>query len=76
MENYRFTTEKPIGTNEETMTVFLDDHFYEVFDNKAQVLEDDGTYVEVENGDGKLWAVHASGDGDFVSHKIRFELLS
>tara|TARA_R110000851_G_C12825344_1_gene540059 strand:+ start:54 stop:284 length:231 start_codon:yes stop_codon:yes gene_type:complete len=76
MENYLFTTENPIGTNEETMTKFLDDHFYNVFDEKAQVLEDEGTCIEVQNGDGKLWRVHAGGDGDFRNHKIRFESLT
>ena len=42
----------------------------------TQVITDDGTYVEVENGNGELWAVHASGDGDFVSHRIRFEPIT
>lgn len=73
MEDYRFTTKTPLATNEETMHAFLDDHFYERFDSEAQVIIDDGTYVEVENGDGKQWALHASGDGDFVNHRIRFE---
>ena len=76
MEDYRFTTNTPLGTNEETMEVFLDDHFYKSFDSKAQVLTDEGPYVEVENGKGELYGVHASGDGDFVSHRIRFELLA
>lgn len=76
MEDYRFTTKTPLATNEATMSVFLYEHFYERFDSEAQVITDDGTYVEVENGNGKLWAVHASGDGDFVSHRISFELLT
>lgn len=76
MEDYRFTTKTPLATNEATMSVFLDEHFYERFDSEAQVITDDGTYVEVEKGNGKLWAVHASGDGDFVSHRISFELLT
>lgn len=76
MEDYRFTTKTPLATNEETMSVFLNDHFYERFDSDAQVITDDGTYVEVENRNGELWAVHASGDGDFVSHRIRFEPIT
>lgn len=76
MEDYRFTTNTPLATNEETMSVFLNDHFCERFDSDAQVITDDGTYVEVENGNGELWAVHASGDGDFVRHRIRFEQIT
>ena len=64
-------------TNADTMAEFLntDSHFYARFDHDAQLLVDDGTYVEIENGDGKMYAVHAGGDGDFFNHLIRFELL-
>ena len=76
MKDYSFTTKTPLATNQETMSVFLENHFYERFDSDAQIVTDDGTYVEVENGNGELWALHASGDGDFVSHRIRFEPLN
>ena len=46
------------------------------FDIDAIFIEDDGSYAEVLDGNGKKWALHASGDGDFVSHRIRFEALS
>ena len=75
MEDYIFITEHPLATNSETMTVFMEDHFYEVFDSKAQVLELDGTYAEVES-DNKTYAVHAGGNGNFTSHRIRFEILN
>lgn len=75
MENYRFTTKHPIATNEETMSAFLNDHFYQRFDGDSYVIKDNGTMVEVENGIGELWAVHAGGDGDFCNHLIVFEKL-
>lgn len=84
--DYLFTTEKPLLTNEETMRVFLEEHFHEVFGQNASVIHEEGTYIEVEekvevNAFGiwvndLTWGVHAGGDGDFTSHRIRFELLS
>jgi len=75
MDDYIFETKEPLATNEITMEVFLNDYFYEVFDSESQVIKDDGTFVEVKSGDGILWGLHASGNGDFVSHRIRFEQL-
>lgn len=75
MEDYIFNTQHPLATNSETMTVFIEDHFYDVFDSEAQVLQVDGTYAEVES-DNKIYAVNASGNGDFISHRIRFEILN
>ena len=44
--------------------------------SEFDVILDDGSYAEVLDGKGQKWALHASGDGDFVSHRIRFEALS
>jgi len=76
MEDFRFTTKEPLATNADTMDWFSNEHFYEVFDEDAVFSEDDGSYAEVLDGKGQKWALHASGDGDFVSHRIRFEALS
>ena len=76
MEDFRFTTKEPLATNADTMDWFSNEYFYEVFDQDAIFIEDDGSYAEVLDGNGKKWALHASGDGDFVSHRIRFEALS
>lgn len=78
LEDYRFSTTEPLPTNTDVMTEFLNDskHFYSVFDREAEIIVEQGTYAEVENKDGKKYAVHAGGDGDFLNHRIRFELLS
>lgn len=76
MEDFRFTTKEPLATNADTMDWFTNEHFYEVFDEDAIFIEDDGSYAEVLDGKGQKWALHASGDGDFVTHRIRFEALS
>lgn len=78
MEDYTFSTKEPMATNSDTMAEFLntDEHFYQRFNRGSEILLDEGTYAEVENGDGKKYAVLASGDGDFYNHRIRFELLT
>jgi len=73
MEDYTFTTKEPLATNADTMEAFSNDHFYKVFDKDAVFIEDDGSYAEVLDGNGKKWALHASGDGDFTSHRITFK---
>lgn len=77
MENYYFRTIDPVPNNEQTMAQFLNtnEHFYSVFDVDAQIILEDGTYAEVEDGLGKKWGVHASGNGDFNNHIITFEEL-
>lgn len=77
MEDYRFTTKEAMNTTSDTMDYFLSSriHFYAIFDSDAKVIYEDGSYADVENGDGKIYEVHAGGDGDFFSHKITFELI-
>jgi len=77
MEDYTWETKEPMPKNSDTMADFLnsDKHFYSRFNNNAQITVEDGTYAEVENGDGKKYAVHAGGNGDFYNHKVRFEEL-
>lgn len=76
MEDFRFTTKELLATNADIMDWFSSEHFYEVFDEDAIFIEDDGSYAEVLDGKGQKWGLHASGDGDFTHHKIRFEALS
>jgi len=75
MEDYTWITTTPMATNTDTMENFLDNHFYERFSEKAQVLEDNESYIEVEDN-GKRYGVHASGNGDFCNHRIRIEELT
>lgn len=76
MEDFRFITKEPLATNEDTMDWFANEHFYEVFDEEAVFIKDEGSYAEVFDGKGQKWGVHACGDGDFVNHVIRFQELS
>ena len=62
---YNFTTIEPMD-NVWSMYKFLED--FDLFEN---ITLDDGTYVEL---DDKI-ACHSGGNGDFCSHKIRFEIL-
>lgn len=73
MKDFRFETILPISTNEEAMEYFLNNRFPEVFSEDAVIIENNGSYAEVEESDGLKWGLHSSGDGDFVSHRIRFE---
>jgi len=73
MEDFRFTTKEPLATNADTMDWFSDIFFYDVFDEDAIFIEYDGSYAEVLDGNGKKWTLHASGDGDFTSHRIKFD---
>jgi hypothetical protein len=77
MNDYIFSTTEPMSTNSDTMMYFLntDEHFYARFDSGAQIILDDGSYVEVENGDGEKYEVHAGGDGDFYNHRITFKKI-
>ena len=75
MEDYLFSTKEPLATNSDTMSCFSNEHFYEVFDEDAIFIEDEGSYAEVIDGKGQKWALHAGGDGDFTNHRIRFEKI-
>ncbi len=75
MEDFRFTTKESLSTTSETMDWFADELFYQVFDADAIFIEYEGSYAEVQDGSGKTWGLHASGDGDSYTHRIRFEAL-
>jgi hypothetical protein len=62
---YNFTTIEPMD-NVWSMAYFLND--FDLFD---RVTLDDGTYVEID----ALIGCHSGGNGDFYSHKIKFEIL-
>jgi len=72
MEDYKWSTDYEHANNETTMDEYLSFHLDEEFD----VIFQDGTYAEIKNlKTGAIWACHASGDGDFRHHKIRFEFI-
>jgi hypothetical protein len=72
IEDFIFTTKEPLATTSDSMDWFSNEHFYDVFDEDAIFIEADGSYAEVLDGNGKKWALHASGNGDFTSHRIKF----
>ena len=73
MENFNWETETSHSNNTETMNDFLENHL----DSGFLILETDGSYAEIQrqNTDA-IYAVHASGNGDFTHHTVRFETLS
>lgn len=66
-----FDTDFETTDNTETMDVFLE--IYDISDDDIKLY--DGTYCEILF-DGKLYEVHAGGNGDFSSHKIDIKLLN
>jgi hypothetical protein len=72
MEQFNWETEISHSNNTETMNDYLENHL----DSSFLILEHDGSYAEIQcqNTDA-IYAVHASGNGDFTHHSVRFELL-
>jgi hypothetical protein len=69
MEDFRWQTKMPHSDNTQTMCDFLENHLHENF----LVVLQDGSYAEITNKfTGIKYAVHAGGDGDFVSHRVTF----
>lgn len=62
---YNFSTIESMD-NIWSMAYFLEQE--DLFD---RVTFDDGTYVEIDS----LVGCHSSGNGDFYSHKIKFQIL-
>lgn len=62
---YNFTTVEPMDN------YWSMDYFVKLFDLSPHVTLWDGTYIELWNSVG----VHSGGNGDFYSHKIKFEIL-
>ena len=68
MKDYYWNTEEPHSNNTVTMGDFLENEL----DEGVKVIIQDGSYAEIETG-GKLYEVHASGDGDFISIKGKMQ---
>ncbi len=71
MEDYRWTTEESMATNTDTMNNYIENEM----DESWVLIFEDGSYCEVVTGDGQELELHASGDGDFNNHRIRFERI-
>lgn len=70
METYYWTTDYAHNNNEHTMQEYLDEVCM------LDIITVDGTYAEGKNAKGEIYAIHASGNGDFFNHKITFELMN
>lgn len=62
---YNFTTIEAMDN------IWSMDRFIKDFDLAERVTLWDGTYIELDNVIG----CHSGGNGDFYSHKIKFEIL-
>jgi len=72
MENFYWETENEHSNNEETMEEYLNEYLPIEYD----IIFHDGTYAEIRSKNtDSIYAVHASGNGDFRSHKIEFEFI-
>jgi len=71
MDDYLWETEEELSTNELTMNDYILNHL----SDEREVLFLDGTYAEIQTDDNSVYEVHASGNGDFRSHKIEFKLM-
>jgi hypothetical protein len=73
MENYNWETETSHSNNTETMNDYLENHLL----NEFHIVIQDDSYAEIQSAHtANIYAVHASGNGDFTHHSVRFELLS
>jgi hypothetical protein len=60
MQNFNWETEIPHVCNTETMSHYLENYLESDFN----VIMQDGSYAEIQLlNDGKVYAVHASGNG-------------
>jgi hypothetical protein len=66
METIYWSTEEELNDN----SFVMDDYLENI--NLLNITLVDGTYAEGVNAQGKKFEIHASGNGDFFSHKIEF----
>ena len=75
MKDYTWNTTEAMATNTDTMNDSIDNHMVVYCESDYEVVHKDGAYVEIQNDNHILYGVHASGNGDFCSHRVRFEKL-
>ena len=75
MEDYTWSTDNSLANNEQNMIDFIDNHMEKHCGEDYEVVFEDGTYTEIQNESGELYAVRAMGNGDFKNHRVTFELI-
>jgi hypothetical protein len=69
IEDYKWWSIEEHPNNQFTMEDYLQNHLPPIF----RVLEVDGTWAKIQNIEtAEILEIHASGDGDFFSHKVEF----
>lgn len=68
-DTFYWSTEYAHNDNEQTMQEYLYEHC------DLDITLCDGTYAEGKDGNGIMWGIHASGNGDSFNHKIEFVKL-
>lgn len=72
MKDFIWNTPHEHSNNTVTMNEYLEEHLPEEFECFFQ----DGAYAEIQHKEtGKIYAIHAGGDGDYFNHRIRFEFI-
>lgn len=56
-------------------TFTLNDWLENYMEELVEITYQDGSYCEVTDAFGESYSLMAGGNGDFYSHKIRFEIL-
>ena len=73
MQDYIWSTEHSHANNTETMQDYINNHLHE---SLTYLFQDDSYAEAINESTGERWGIHASGNGDFNNHRVRFELLS
>ena len=72
MEDFIWTTSYYHPNNTFTMNEYLDEHLPDEYECFFQ----DDSYAEIHHKvSGKIYGLHASGNGDSFNHRIRFEFM-
>jgi len=71
MNAHYWKTSEPHADNSETMTDYLENEM----DPSWTIVRVHGTYAKVMDDCGELYALDASGDGDFNHHIVEFKKL-
>ena len=72
MKDYTWETEEELANNTLTMNDYLDNHLPKCF----KIMYQEDTYAEIKNiNSHQRFEVHASGNGDFRSHIVRFNFM-
>lgn len=72
MKTFYWMTEDECFDNEDR----LDDFLLNCLDQKFEIISINRSYAEIKDTTtGEMYGCNASGNGDFYSHKVEFELI-